>query len=38
MLDRFTGSTITVAIAATAVGITVSVSITGTWPRLPPLP
>ena len=30
MLDRFTGSTITVAIAATAVGVTISVSITGT--------
>jgi hypothetical protein len=35
MLDRFTGSTITVAIAATAVGVTVSVLITGTLAQSP---
>src|SRR3981189_613393 len=35
MLDRFTGSTITVAIAATAVGVTVSVYITGTLAQAP---
>src|SRR4249919_3552679 len=35
MLNRFTGSTITVAIAATAVGGSVSVSITGTMAQAP---
>src|SRR6202162_5250026 len=35
MLDRFTGSTMTVAIAATAVGVTVSMSITGTLAQPP---
>src|SRR6516225_5108302 len=35
MLNRFTGSTITVAIAATVVGVTVSVSITGTLAQAP---
>src|ERR1700691_4102068 len=35
MLDRFTGSMITVAIAAPAIGVTVSVSITGTLAQAP---
>src|SRR6516162_1854076 len=35
MLDRFTGSMITIAIGATAVGATVSVSITGTLAQAP---
>src|SRR6516162_5433106 len=35
MLDRFTGSMITIAIGATAVGATVSVSITGTFAQAP---
>jgi hypothetical protein len=35
MLDRFTGSTIMVAIATTAVGVTVSVSITGSLAQAP---
>jgi hypothetical protein len=35
MLDRFTGSTIMVAIVATAVGVTVSVSITETLAQAP---
>ena len=35
MLDRFTGSTITVAIAATVIGVAVSVSITGTLAQAP---
>ena len=35
MLDRFSGSTITVAIAATAVGAVISVSITGTSAQAP---
>jgi hypothetical protein len=35
MLDRFTGSTITVTIAATVLGVTVSVSITGTLAQAP---
>src|SRR6202171_3281615 len=35
MLDRFTGSTIKVDLAANAVGVTVSVSITGTLAQAP---
>src|ERR1700720_4829268 len=35
MLDRFSGSTITVTIAATAVGAVISVSITGTSAQVP---
>ena len=35
MLNRFTGSTIMVAIAGTAVGVSVSVSITGTMAQAP---
>ena len=35
MLDRFSGATITVAIAATAMGAVISASMTGTSAQVP---